>query len=413
MYIERKLEGVISTYIKDREILAIIGPRQSGKTTLLKKIKDQLPNSIYINFEDREELALFEERLKEFAYKYMSYDYLFIDEFQHAKLGGKNLKYLYDTYPNKIIISGSSAMDLTVKAIKFLVGRILVFNLYQLNFEEFLSFRDSGLLKVYRECRNGLDLKNLIIPKIEASDTANIQLTRLLEEFIRWGGYPRVVLANSEEEKKVKLKNIYTTYFLRDIKDMLGLIDDYKLARLIEALAVQIGQIINYQELSQISGYAHVTLKKYLNILEKTFICEAVRPFYTNKRKEIVKNPKVYFFDTGLRNYIVDNFSPLAQRTDKGQLYENHIFTELLKHDIVVNYWRNQTQAEVDFLMKFGIHYIPIESKSHLKKNDISKSLASFIKKYHPKAAIVLNDIYYPPRTEDTTKIYFLPRWII
>src|SRR3989338_11378102 len=107
MYIERKLEGVISTYIKDREILAIIGPRQSGKTTLLKKIKDQLPNSIYINFEDREELALFEERLKEFAYKYMSYDYLFIDEFQHAKLGGKNLKYLYDTYPNKIIISGS------------------------------------------------------------------------------------------------------------------------------------------------------------------------------------------------------------------------------------------------------------------------------------------------------------------
>ena len=125
MYIKRKLEDDIFKYLEKREILAIIGPRQAGKTTLLKKIQDGLENSIFLNFEDRDVLELFEQDIKGFAKKYFNYKYIFIDEFQYSKKGGKGLKYLYDEFPdNKIIISGSSAIDLTIHAIKFLVGRI-------------------------------------------------------------------------------------------------------------------------------------------------------------------------------------------------------------------------------------------------------------------------------------------------
>ena len=164
MYKTRKLEKTILKYLSKREILAIIGPRQSGKTTLLQKIQSELPNSIFISFEDMDDLELFETDPKGFAEKYFGYRYIFIDEFQYSRSGGKNLKLLYDLYPkNKVILSGSSAIDLTINTIKYLVGRIFVFNLYNLNFEEYLTFTDNPLLKVYQEYKKGFNLKNVKI----------------------------------------------------------------------------------------------------------------------------------------------------------------------------------------------------------------------------------------------------------
>ena len=414
MYIKRKLEKTILRYLKNPEILAVVGPRQSGKTTLLKKIQINLKNSIFISFEDIDNLALFQHDIKRFAEKFLHHKYIFIDEFQYAKQGGKGLKFLFDTYPNcKIIISGSSAIDLTIKAIKFLVGRVFVFNLYGLDFEEYLSFRDPALLKIYASNKKHLNLKNLKTTNTEIDDNINRRLMHLAENFIIWGGYPQVAIVKSKEEKNVVLKNIYNTYFLRDIKDTLGLIDDYKLSKLIEALAIQIGQLVNYHELGQISGYDYLNLKKYLNILDKTFICQAIRPFFSNRRKEIAKNPKIYFFDTGLRNLIVQNFSPLKIRGDKGQLYENFIFTQLVKQDLAVNYWRDKKQSESDFVIKQGQELLPIESKGVVNKSRFPKSLANFIKQYHPANAIILSDSALPDVKLEKTLVHFLPRWII
>lgn len=414
MYIERKLEGAILRYLKNPEILAIVGPRQSGKTTLLKKIQANLKNSIFISFEDINNLSLFEHNTVGFAEKFFHHKYIFIDEFQYAKHGGKGLKFLFDTYPNrKIIISGSSAIDLTIKAIKFLVGRVFVFNLYGLNFEEYLAFRDPALLKIYAAKKKHLNLKNLKINSLTIDDDTNHKLMNLAEDFIIWGGYPRVAIVKSKEEKITILKNIYNTYFLRDIKDTLGLIDDYKLTKLIEALAIQIGQLVNYHELGQISGYDYLTLKKYLNILNKTFICQAIRPFFSNRRKEITKNPKIYFFDAGLRNLITQNFNPLKTRGDKGQLYENFIFTQLIKQDLLINYWRDKKQSESDFIIKQGQKLLPIESKSSVNKSHIPKSLANFIKQYRPDSALILSDSAIQTVKLEKTSVHFLPRWII
>jgi len=415
MYYKRKLENTILEYLDKKEILAIVGPRQSGKTTLLKKIQIGLKNSVFLNFEDKEVLELFETDIKNFAKKYFNnYKYIFIDEFQHSKNGGKNLKYLYDFYDkNKIIISGSSAIDLTIYAIKFLVGRIFVFNLYQLDFEEFLNFKQQDLLSVYLDYKKDLDLKYGKINFLNISTTLNNQFNKILEEFLLWGGYPRVVLAKDEKEKRIILKNIYNTYFLRDIRDTLGLIDDFKLAKLIKALAIQAGQLVEYNELGQISGYDYLTLKKYLNILEKTFICMPLAPFFQNKRKEIVKNPKFYFFDTGIRNYIVNDFKNLSDRADASSLYENFVFNQLTKQEIIINFWRTKAGAEVDFILEINAEKVPLEIKSNLKKAVLTKSLNAFMEDYKSKYAIVLSKEFDKPIKKNANKIYFLPHWII
>jgi uncharacterized protein len=415
MYIKRKLEDTILKNLNSREYLAIVGPRQAGKTTLIRKIQSKFDNSIYLSFEDRELLALFDRNIKQFARDYARYKYIFIDEFQYSRAGGKNLKYLFDLHPNfKFIITGSSAIDLTVKAIKHLVGRIFVFNLYQLDFSEFLAFKSAELSALYEENLKEFSIiKNrLAVPHVSVL-TGN-ELYRLIEEFIAWGGYPRVVLAESPEEKSNVLKNIYNTYFLRDIKDIAGLIDDYKLVKLVKALAVQTGQIVEYNELCKLSEYDYITLKKYLNILDKTFICQPVRPYFTNKTKELVKNPKIYFFDSGLRNLILNNFNFPADRTDKGALFENFIFTELLKKEIPVNYWRTKQKAEVDFVVQAeALRILPIEAKNKINDSEISRSFHSFLSRYSPQTAIIYNQNYFGEKKIGDTNVFFLPYWLI
>jgi len=414
MYIKRKLEDKILQYLPEKEILAIVGPRQSGKTTLLKKIQESLKDSIFLTFEDIETLELFEKDIKGFIKRYQDFKYIFVDEFQYAKAGGKNLKYLFDTFPGlKIIISGSSAIDLTVKAIKFLVGRIFVMELYQLDFSEYLSHSDPELFKIFSRATKNFSLVRNELNVEEVDPEVKRRLNYRLNEFIIWGGYPRVATAANEELKKEILKNIYNTYFLRDIRDTLGLVDDFRLSKLIELLSAESGQLVDYNELSKLSGYDFRTLKKYINILEKTFICRTVRPYYKNRRTEIIKNPKIYFFDTGLRNYSLGDFNELANRKDKGSLYENFIFNQLLKSGVAANYWRNKSKVEVDFIIRQADQILPIEVKSDMKDNNLPPSLKTFLNLYECKQSIVANvNLIDVRKSDDVGKIYFLPHWV-
>jgi uncharacterized protein len=414
MYIERKLESKIRGYLNHREIIAIVGPRQSGKTTLLQKLQSGTENSILLSFEDREVLELFETDIKNFAVKYFHSKYIFIDEFQYSKNGGKQLKYLYDTYPdNKIIISGSSVVELSIHTLRFLVGRIFSFTLYQLDFEEYLNFKASSLLNIYRNFKKSINLADNKISEITISAIINTQFYKALEDFILWGGYPRVVLSETVEEKRLVLKNIYNTYFLRDIRDISGLADDFRLSKLIKSLALQIGQLVASNELSNITGYEYITLKKYLNILEKTFICKYLTPFYNNKRKEIVKIPKIYFFDTGLRNLVLSDFNSLENRIDKGFLYENFIFCQLIKNEFQINFWRTKTKREIDFIINLNNKTIPLESKSRLDKSVSVKSMYEFLSNYKSTYGIITSETGYNLEKDKNSTIYSFPHWII
>ena len=392
MYINRNLERELNKYIDRREIIAVVGPRQCGKTTLLKYIFKDLKNAKFLDFEDRETLELFNEDIKSFIDLYVKpYNYLFIDEFQYAKEGGKNLKYIYDSQKTKIIISGSSVSSLSIQSIKYLVGRIFAFNLYPFSFEEYLNFKEPKLYNVYAK----RELSKPIISKI----------TPYFEEFCVYGGYPRVVLAKDREEKETVLRNIYNTYFLKEIREILNLLEDHKLSKLINALAFQIGNIISYNELSDLTGFNYNDLLKYMNILEKTFVTVRSQPFYTNKRTELVKAPKIFFVDNGFRNIVAKNFQPIKNRQDKGALYENFIASELTKKGIGVKYWRTKSKAEIDFVIEDRGNLVPVEIKSSLKKTKVTKSFHSFVEKYNPKKGLIFSETLFSKKG----KIKFRP----
>ncbi|MFH1636802.1 MAG: ATP-binding protein [Candidatus Woesearchaeota archaeon] len=387
------MEREVRKYLKTKEILAVVGARQSGKTTLLKHIFKGLKNAVFLDFEDRETLELFNEDIKSFIGLYVKgYNYLFIDEFQYAQEGGKNLKYIYDNHKTKIIISGSSVSGLSIQSIKYLVGRIFVFNLYPFSFGEYLSYKEP-------------ELYNNVYTKRKLSKPVIQKILPYFNEFCIFGGYPRVILTPDMEEKKIVLRNIYNTYFLKEIKEILNLPDDHKLSKLINALALQIGNLMNYNELSDLSGFKYKELLNYINILEKTFICIKSQPFYKNKRTELIKSPKIFFLDNGFRNTIIKNFQPLKNRQDKGSLYENFIASEILKKSLDVKYWRTKSKAEVDFIIEKNGGIIPVEIKSGLKKTKLTKSFQSFIEKYQPKKGFVFSESFCGERG----KIRFRP----
>lgn len=380
-YITRKLESTILRYLNTSEIIAIVGPRQAGKTTLLNKVFEPLKEeAVFLTFEDKKVLDLFVHNIDEFITLYIKpYKYVFLDEFQYAKKGGKLLKYIADTQKSKIFISGSSSIELTVQAVKYLTGRIFVFSLFPLDFEEYLRFKDKNLFALC--AKNKIPLSEYGLKAFPAlSENIMEQVQAHYQDYVIYGGYPRVALAIDAGEKKTILQNIYNTYFLREVKDILGLVDDYKLTQMIKALALQVGNLIQYREISDVSELSFQTVKSYLNFLQKTFITILVKPYFKNKRTEIVKNPKIYFFDTGLRNYIVDDFRKLGDRTDSGFLLENAVAMQLTKQALSFKFWRTKQKSEVDFVLELAEgKKLALEVKKSFKKADFhSKSARDF-----------------------------------
>lgn len=395
-YVSRDIESEIKKYIDSSEILAVVGPRQAGKTTLFKKLKEDLKNSNYITFEDREKLQVFEEDEKEFAELYLEdYDYLLIDEFQYADKGGKKLKYLYDEYDTKIMITGSSAAEMTVEGLKHLTGRVLKFNLYPFSFREFLRYKDKDLYKIFEKRENRLEEWLKGEEDLSITETTLEKIEDLRKEYTVYGGYPRVVLADKEEEKQKILENIVETYLIREIGDVLNISDDREIKDLMKVLALQMGEKTRYNKISQKTGLKHNKLKERLNVLEHTFVLEQVRPFYTNKQKEISKQPKIYFYDNGFRNTLINNYNQLELRSDQGELNENFFYTQARKE---LKYWRTKSQAEVDFI-KENADINAYEIKTTPKT---TRSMKSFQNKYQPENMIVMNEEKLEKNREET-----------
>ncbi len=387
MYIKRDLEDKIRHYLESPEIIIVLGPRQSGKSTLLQNILKDLSNANFLDFEDVDILSQFESDVKTFASLYVeTFRYVLMDEIQYAQNFGKNMKFLFDTYKDKVkfIVTGSSATDFYLKGLKYLVGRAFIFHLYPFSFREFLAFKNNRLISLVQ--------KSALQP----------ELSKLIEEFVVFGGYPRVVLAETGDEKKIILKNIYNLLVQREIAGLTKLMDQQKIISLVRLLALNTANLINYSHLARQSSLKFAELKGLLSLLEKTFVVNLLPPFFTNKRLEIVKNPKVFFIDTGLRNAVINNFSIL--RTDIGALYESFVFGELLKQDLKINFWRSKSKAEVDFVIEYEGEYVPIEVKYGQSK--ITRSFRSFIEHYHPRVGFVFNNQINNQTVINNTVIY-------
>lgn len=419
MYVQRELEHKLVKYMDRREVLAVVGPRQVGKTTLLKHMYGQLEvpdtDKEFITFENRSNRRLFQD-IEDFKTRYRNYQYLFIDEFQYAREGGQKLKYLFDTTETKFIISGSSALDLTFKTQKYLVGRMFLFNLWPFSFREYLQSASHDLKGAIEEripdALEGFD------PQDVFGEELNRQLREHYHNFIVWGGYPAVVSAEDDPDvRRTILRANFDAYLLKEIKDLLSLATDEELTRLTVLLASQVGGLINYNELGNTSNLTFKSTKNHLNILQKTFLIDLVRPYFSNKRTEIVKNPKVYFIDTGFRNYRINDFRQLNVRNDAGALVENSVYMALRRRfageeNTSIKYWRTKNKAEVDFIIDLPDKIIPLEVK-YSNNPTPGKSFYSFLRKYNPEKAFILTKGHTEFTEIEGTRVYFLPAFYL
>ncbi len=390
MYITRELELDIQPYLDRREVLTILGPRQAGKTTFMEHLAQEFEargkKTRFITFENRADLALFNTDIDGFKSLAEQYDVVFIDEFQYATEGGQRLKYLYDTTRIKYIVSGSSSLDLVFKTGTYMVGRMLEFTLMPFSFREYLSVYENELYAMLvAHIPNGIHDSRAAL-----GEELNRRLTRSLEEFVVFGGYPAVVLTKGYDEKRKILEGIAQNYLLKDIESLLHLATSDKLHILEKMLAGQIGNLITYNELSASSGLAYLELKKHLAILEQTYVISLIRPYHTNIRTEITKNPKIYFHDLGLRNYLLNDFRPLAERQDAGAIMENYAYTALARNGNTINFWRTKSGAEVDFIVNTTKGRIPYEVK-YTNLLSFGKSVHSYLHKFAPPQFTLLS----------------------
>jgi len=411
MYIHRELENLIKPFLKRKEILAILGSRQVGKTTFLEYLASQLKKEgksvKFITFEKRGDLELF-DNIEDFKDIHKKYQIVIIDEFQYAKQGGQKLKYLFDTTKIKYIISGSSSLDIKFQIARYMVGRMFKFMLWPFSFREYLSYVNNELYEIV----NSRILSAFSFPiKKSFGPEINSRLEKLFEEYLIFGGYPAVVLARTQKEKEKILEGILDNYLLKDIKILLQLATESELTKLAKLLATQIGNLLNYKELSNSSGLNYKELLRHLEILKQTYIIDLIKPYFTNKRTEITKNPKVYFIDTGFKNLILSDFRKIEQRRDAGSLVENYIFMALKRKGNGfqnINFWRTKSKAEVDFVIQRENKIIPIEVK-YSSEMAIGKSLYSFIEKFSPSEAFVLTKGFTRETKVKNCKVKFIP----
>ena len=352
--VQRKKQTLIAEHLSKKEFTILIGARQIGKSTLLKQLfadLNQKGETVYFLNLDRKEILDELNESPENLFKICPLQpdkkiIVFIDEIQYLDDATTFIKLLFDEYSNrlKIVATGSSAFYIDKQFNDSLVGRKKIFQMGTLDFEEFLLFKG----------RNDLveEVLKLKYKKKVKSIQENV-LWGYMDEFMNYGGYPAVVLENDIAQKIELLKDIRDSFIKRDILES-GITDETKFYRMLMLLASQSGNLLNVNEISNTLRITNATVENYLYVLQKCFHISVVKPFYKNLRKELTKMPKVYLNDLGLRNVLINYFSPLEQRADKGMVLENlsfRLLSERFDQD-QIKYWRTADGNEVDFVVE-------------------------------------------------------------
>lgn len=346
-----------------KKAIILLGPRQVGKTTLINElVKDS--KVLKLNGDDPQTRVQLNNPSFNFLNNLVEgYDTIFIDEAQRIQNIGLTSKMLIDAQLGKqLIITGSSSLDLGNKINEPLTGRKWEHQLFPLS---------------WRKIKNEYTFANAI------SRT---------EEFLIYGMYPEVV---TSQDKKRILLSLAGSYLYKDILELANIKMPDLLIKLLNALALQLGNEVSYNELAKILGVDRQTVINYIDLLEKAFVIFRFYPYSSNLRNEITSKPKIYFYDNGIRNAIIGQFSPLVSRQDVGALFENFFISERkkrLKYDGfygAAHFWRNTQQAEIDYLEieegkinAYEIKYNP-KRKVHFTK--------SFTEKYHPENTFVVH----------------------
>lgn len=342
MIIRREIKNQIKKELEVKKRAVIIyGPRQSGKTTLIKMITSKLKNKpLFFNGDDLYAQEIFSRHELENLKRIVGDNkLLIIDEAQRIENIGLSLKLLIDNLKMTILISGSSSFDLSNRINEPLTGRTKTFFLYPFSYQE--------LEKKYRQTK----------PKT------------ILEEMLRFGMYPKVHTLGNNQEKENYLYELLNNYLYKDILIFEQIRKPKKVIDLLTLLALQIGKEVSIDELTQNLALTRKAVEGYLDLLEKMFVIINLKGFSRNLRKEISKTSKYYFIDLGLRNALLRNFNSLHLRQDKGELFENWFIVERIKSASNSNkpanfyFWRTYDQQEIDLIEERGGRLLAFECK--------------------------------------------------
>lgn len=331
MIIIRQIQKDIEKALFKGKIVVLYGARQVGKTTLVKKIIEQHESdSLYLNCDEPDvRSALTDKTSTELLSFIGSRRLVVIDEAQRVKNIGLTLKLIADNFPKiQIIATGSSSFELSGKIAEPLTGRKIEFFLYPFSVEE--------LTQVY----------------------SRLETNRLLAERLVFGMYPGVTFAGADREERVR--ELATSYSYKDVLAYQDIRNPELLEKLLQALALQVGSEVSYTELAQLLGVNKITIENYIRILEQAYIILRVGPFSRNIRNELKKKRKIYFYDLGLRNALINNLNPISLRQDIGALWENFMVMERVKRNnnlgITANiyFWRTTDGKEIDYVEDSG-----------------------------------------------------------
>ncbi len=363
--IVRTLENTLQTEWNQGKVIVLIGPRQVGKTTLLLSMCENEGNYLFLNGDDIEDKLLLkdagETKLKNLIGKKGT---IFIDEAQRIPDIGLLLKIIHDRIPSvRVLVSGSSALELSNSLNESLTGRKWEHHLFPISWQELVEF------KGYKEARKNLN------------------------HHLIYGMYPEVIMHSDNAEKI--LKEITNSYLYKDLLQYQSIRKPEIIDKLLLALSLQIGSEVNYNELAKTLRIDRATVEQYISLLEKAFVVFRLQPLSRNVRNEISTNRKVYFYDLGIRNAIIGNFKSPEFRNDMGGIWENFLIAERLKIQSYTGwqgrsyYWRTYAQQEVDFVEESNGEFMAFEFKwNPLAKAKIPES---FISNYKPSKSLIVH----------------------
>ena len=379
----RILEEKIKEHFKvNKQIVVLLGARQVGKTTLLKKL---FPDALYLLVDEKSTIDSLETYSSDNYRKMIgNYQQILIDEIHLIENPGRAVKIIYDQLQGiQIIIIGSSSLRIKNKTAESMAGRAFDYFLYPLTWGEMLF-------------QLGIEKETKLVSVLDKILRLDDQLTfklysidNLVAEVLRYGLYPEIVQSKNKEDY---LKNLAQKVIFKDIIE-LDLIDNRsKALELLKVLAYQIGNVINYAEISRKISLSIPTVQRYIDIFEQSFLLYRLFPFSKNKRDEIGKSPKIYFWDLGLRNGLIENFDNINLRQDRGAMFGNFIISEVKKElgysgsNLKANYWRTKSGSEVDLILSNYKTLIGVEIK--FKKGNFS---LAFKNRYPDAKKIVIN----------------------
>jgi len=370
-----KIQRIIAKDIKNkllnspRKIIIIYGPRQVGKTTLVKNILTKINKKILsINADEGKYIDILSSRdIQKMSRLISNYEILFIDEAQRIPDIGINLKILFDNFPNlKIITTGSSSFELANKVQESLTGRTWTYKLYPISL---------------------LELKK---------DKTIFEIKDQLEERMIFGSYPEIFSIQNDKDKKKFLEELTNSYLYKDVFEILHIKNPSKIKDLLKLLAFQIGAEVSINNLASNLGIAKETVMRYVDLLEKSFVIFRLNGFSRNLRKEVRKKDKIYFYDLGIRNMVIDNLKNFSDRFDRGQIWENYLISERKKYLDYLSiqassyFWRVHTGAEIDYLEESEGSIHAFEFK--WSKNKKAKIPKSFLENYPNSDFAVINN---------------------